>query len=105
MSSTLREDALVDDWGMLTILRSVDGIAALKETDGGAISIHGSAELARSLSDAGLIDRYNVLVSPVLLGAGKTVFSRADREQQKLALRDCAAYSKGVVKAIYEVAH
>ncbi len=105
VSTTLREDALVDDWGTLTILRSVDDIAALKETDGGAIFIHGSAELARSLSDAGLIDRYNVLVFPVLLGAGKTVFSRADREQQKLVLRDCAAYSNGVVKVVYEVAH
>ncbi|WP_312875780.1 dihydrofolate reductase family protein [Arthrobacter terrae] len=104
VSTTLRQDSLVNGWGTLTILRSVDDVAALKETDGGAIFIHGSAELARSLSDAGLIDRYNVLVFPVLLGAGKNVFSRADREQQKLVLRDSAAYSNGVVKVVYEVA-
>lgn len=105
VSTTLGEDALVDDWGPLKILRSADEIAALKETDGGAIFIHCSAELARSLSDAGLIDRYNVLVFPVLLGAGKTVFSRADRQQQKLVLTDSAAYTNGVVKVVYEVAH
>lgn len=105
VSTSLVASALVDDWGPITILRSLDDIIALKETDGGAIMIHGSAELARGLSEAGLIDRYNLLVFPVLLGAGKTVFSRDDREQQKLILRDSAAYSNGVVKMVYDIAH
>ena len=75
VSTTLPDDALVDGWGPTTILRSTDDVAALKKSDGGAIFIHGSAELARRLSDAGLIDRYNLLVFPVLLGAGKSLFS------------------------------
>ncbi len=103
VSTTLREDELVDGWGTLRILRSMDDIAALKETDGGAIFIHGSAELAVGLADAGLIDRYNMLVFPVLLGAGKSVFSRADKARQQLQLRDCAAYPNGVVKMVYGV--
>ena len=48
----------------------------MKQGDGGAIFIHGSAELAHRLSDAELVDRYNLLVFPVLLGAGKSMFSR-----------------------------
>lgn len=103
VSSGLREEALIDGWGPITILRTADDVAQLKQTDGGAIYIHGSAELARGLSDADLIDRYNLLVFPVLLGAGKSLFSRADRDKQTLRLRDSATYSNGVTKLVYDV--
>ncbi|MGW0006977.1 dihydrofolate reductase family protein [Nocardia grenadensis] len=103
VSSGLGEDALIDGWGPITILRTADAVAKLKRTDGGPIYIHGSAELARSLSDADLIDRYNLLVFPVLLGAGKSLFSRADRDRQTLRVRDSATYSNGVTKLVYDV--
>jgi dihydrofolate reductase len=103
VSSTLPEDALVDGWGPTTILRSTDDVAELKKSQGGAIYIHGSAELARRLSDAALIDRYNLLVFPVLLGAGKSLFSDADKDKQVLALQASEAYPNGVVKVIYAV--
>ncbi|GAA0519811.1 deaminase reductase [Paractinoplanes deccanensis] len=103
VSSTLSEDALVDGWGPTTILRSTEDVAALKQQDGGAIFIHGSAELARRLSDAGLIDRYHLLVFPVLLGAGKSMFGRADRDKHMLTLRDTESYPNGILKLIYDV--
>ncbi|MFG1925936.1 dihydrofolate reductase family protein [Cryptosporangium sp. NPDC048952] len=103
VSSTLRDDALIEGWGPTTILRSADDVAALKETEGGAIFIHGSAELARRLSEAGLLDRYHLLVFPVLLGAGKSLFSSADKDKQLLNLRESTAYPNGVVKLIYDV--
>ena len=103
VSSTLPDDALVEGWGPTTILRSIDDIVELKKGEGGAIFIHGSAELARRLSDAGLINRYHLLVFPVLLGAGKGLFSTADRDKQALSLRESAAYPNGVVKLIYDV--
>ena len=78
LSTTLSDDALVDGWGPATILRSTDDVAELKRGDGGGIFIHGSAETARRLSDAGLVDRYNLLVFPVLLGGGKSLFSATD---------------------------
>src|SRR5690242_18606025 len=89
VSGTLADDALVEGWGPTTILRTADDVAELKKGEGGAIFIHGSAELARRLSGDGLIDRYHLLVFPVLLGAGKSLFSRADRDRQTLRLRDC----------------
>lgn len=52
VSTTLRDEALIDGWGPLIILRTIDDIAELKRNDGGAIFIHGSAELARRLSPA-----------------------------------------------------
>ncbi|SHK41247.1 Dihydrofolate reductase [Pseudonocardia thermophila] len=103
VSSTITEDEVLDGWGETTILRSTDDVAKLRESDGGAIFIHGSAELARRLSDAGLIDRYHLLVFPLLLGAGKSIFSDADRDKQMLRLRESAGYPNGIVKLIYDV--
>lgn len=105
VSTGLDEHALIDGWGPTAILRSVEDIAALKQGDGGAIFVHGSAELARALADAGLVDRYNLLVFPVLLGTGKRLFSTGDRDRQQLRLRDSETYANGVVKAVYEVVH
>jgi dihydrofolate reductase len=103
VSSTLPEDAIVDGWGPTTILRSADEVAALKQSLDGGIFIHGSAQLARRLADAGLIDRYNLLIFPVLLGAGKRLFSDSDRDKQNLELKDSETYSNGIVKLIYDV--
>ncbi|MBD2899289.1 putative protein YyaP [Actinomadura sp. RB99] len=103
VSTTLTDDDLVSDWGETTILRSLDEVAALKETDGGPIIIHGSATLNRDLSDAGLIDRYHLLVFPVLLGAGKRLFSGTDKDAQKLKLVEHEAYANGIQKNVFDV--
>ncbi|MFC9968160.1 dihydrofolate reductase family protein [Nocardia ignorata] len=103
VSSTLSEDGLIDGWGDITILRTLADVEKLKQSDGGAVFVHGSAELARSLGDADLIDRYNLLVFPVLLGAGKNLFSHSDRPKQQLRLRDSDNYSNGVAKLVYDV--
>ncbi|NUS43015.1 MAG: deaminase [Mycobacteriaceae bacterium] len=103
VSTSLTDDDLIEGWGQITILRSAAEVAELKQGDGGGIFIHGSAELARRLADADLIDRYNLLVFPVLLGAGKGLFSRADRDRQQLRLRESATYSNGVAKLVYDV--
>lgn len=99
VSTTLGEDGLHDGWGQTAILRSSDEVAELKRGEGGGIFIHGSAELARTLSDARLIDRYNLLV---LLGAGKSLFSRGDNDMPRL--RESDSCSNGVTKLVYEVA-
>lgn len=103
VSTTLGEDDLVSDWGETSILRSLDEVAALKETEGGAIIIHGSAALNRNLSDAGLIDRYHLLVFPVLLGAGKRLFSDTDKDKQNLTLVESESYANGIQKLVYDV--
>ncbi|KAK9237099.1 bacterial bifunctional deaminase-reductase [Lipomyces kononenkoae] len=105
VSTTLTDKDLVSNWGETTILRSLDEVAALKETKGGSIIIHGSATLNRSLSDAGLIDRYHLLVFPLLLGAGKRLFSNTDKDAQKLKLVEYQAFSNGVQKNVFDVVH
>ena len=103
VSTTLGQDALVDNWGDITILRTIEDVMKVKETDGGPIVIHGSATLARDLSDAGLIDRYHLLVFPVLLGAGKRMFSDTDKAKQMLKVVESETYANGITKLVYDV--
>ncbi|AIG77079.1 MULTISPECIES: dihydrofolate reductase family protein [Amycolatopsis] len=103
VSTTLRDEDLVDNWGETTILRSLDDVAKLKETEGGPIIVHGSAELDRNLADAGLIDRYHLLLFPVLLGAGKKLFSDTDKDKQNLKLVESESYGNGIQKLVYDV--
>ncbi|KAA1399483.1 dihydrofolate reductase family protein [Aeromicrobium ginsengisoli] len=100
VSTTLEQD---DPRWPATILRSLGDVAELKQTDGGPIAIPGSATLIRNLADAGLIDRYNLLVFPVLLGAGKRLFSGADRDKTMLRLVEQQTYSNGIQKQVYDV--
>jgi dihydrofolate reductase len=103
VSTTLTDDQLVDDWGETTILRSLDDVAALKATEGGPIIVHGSVTLNHGLADAGLVDRYHLLVFPLLLGAGKRLFPASDKDAQKLALVEHEVYSNGIQKQVLDV--
>ena len=105
VSTTLTDDDLVSDGGPTTVLRSLDDVAALKESEGGPIIIHGSVTLNHALADAGLIDRYNLLVFPLLLGAGERLFSDTDKDTQKLRLVDSEVFSNGIQKNVFDVVH
>lgn len=87
-----------------TVLRSLDEVATLKTGDGGPLLVHGSAELGASLADAGLVDRYHLLIFPVLLGAGKRLFSTADKDTTRLSVAEHEVYANGVCKLVYDVA-
>jgi dihydrofolate reductase len=100
VSTTLATD---DPGWPATVLRSLDEVAALKETEGGAIAVHGSATLGASLADAGLVDRYHLLVFPLLLGAGKRLFSETEKDTTKLKLVEYEAYPNGIQKQIFDV--
>lgn len=103
VSTTLTEAGLVDDWGQITILRSLDEVARLKQTDGDPILVHGSATLNRALQQAGLIDRYHLLLFPVLLGQGKALFTDVDMTAQRLTLVEQQTYANGIQKMVYNV--
>jgi dihydrofolate reductase len=100
VSTTLGEE---DPRWPATILRSLDEVAALREEDGAPLLVHGSAELGARLADAGLVDRYHLLVFPLLLGAGKRLFSTADKDATKLELVAHEAYGNGVQKQVFDV--
>ncbi|WP_431662584.1 dihydrofolate reductase family protein [Pantanalinema rosaneae] len=103
VSSTLDPSSLVSNWGNINILRSLEEVAALKDSHDGPVIIHGSATLNRNLADAGLIDRYHLLIFPVLLGAGKRLFSDGDKDKQMLSVLETQTYANGVQKLVCDV--
>lgn len=98
VSTTLTQDDLVDGWGDQRLLRSLDDVAAAEDA-GGDVHVHGSLELARRLSNVGLVDPYDLLIHPSLLGAGR----RPSRAPRRLSLVDSAGYGNGVVEVVYDV--
>jgi dihydrofolate reductase len=89
------------EWNNTHVLRSLDEVASLKEGDGGPILVHGSATLAQNLAAAGLVDRYHLLVFPLLLGSGKKLFGHGDKT--RLVLVEHETYGNGIQKAVYDV--
>lgn len=65
------------DWAHTTVLSGdlIGEVRKLKEQSGGELQVHGSAQLARSLHEAGLVDEFRILVFPVYLGSGKRLFA------------------------------
>ncbi|MTB70543.1 dihydrofolate reductase family protein [Arsenicicoccus cauae] len=100
VSTTLAE---ADPRWPASILRSLDEVAALRDSDGDPIIVHGSATLGHGLADAGLVDRYHLLVFPVLLGAGKRLFSDTDKDKQRLEVRESETYGNGITKLVADV--
>ena len=103
VSTTLDEgEVAASAWQPMTLLRSIDEVRALKQGDGDPIIVHGSAGLAQSLAAAGLVDRYHLLVFPVILGSGKRLFA-SDGEKQNLRVTDSHTYPNGITKLVLDV--
>jgi dihydrofolate reductase len=80
-----------------------EGIAVLKEQDGPELQVHGSQNLLQTLIRAGLIDRYRLLVFPVVLGSGKRLFADGTIPSA-LRLVSSTVSGTGVVMGTYEPA-
>lgn len=63
-------------WAHTTILKDLDQVRALKQAPGKAIHAVGGASLVSNLLKAGLLDEIQLVVHPVLLGAGKPLFDQ-----------------------------
>jgi dihydrofolate reductase len=79
------------------------GIAVLKEQDGPELQVHGSQNLLQTLIRAGLVDRYRLLVFPVVLGSGKRLFADGTIPSA-LRLVSSTVSGTGVVMGTYEPA-
>jgi dihydrofolate reductase len=98
-STTLAEPL---PWVNSTLLQG-DGATAvvkLKEQPGKDLVILGSGELVRSLMRRNLIDIYVLQIHPLLLGAGRRLFSE-DGSHAALKLVDSKITSTGVIIATY----
>jgi dihydrofolate reductase len=73
-SRTLTPDDMTWNSTLLSAENAVGDIAALRDQDGGDLSIMGSASLSKALLAEGLVDELNLMLEPILLGGGKRIF-------------------------------
>ena len=102
VSDTLAE-ADTEQWAPTTIIRRADlekDVAALRAKDGGDVAVMGSATLVRSLLAAGLVDELNLMIEPITLGGGKTIFLD-DGEARRFELVSATPAGTGVVICKY----
>lgn len=76
-------------------------ISKLKQMPGKDIVIFGSATLASSLLQLGLIDDYRVILSPILLGGGSPMFTNM-KHRINLKLAGTKLLKSGVVVLYYQ---
>ena len=77
---------LSSDWNNTETWPDVDAdtIKELKQQDGKNIVIYGSGTIVKQLTDLGLIDEYWLIVAPVILGGGKSLFEGNALKQLKI---------------------
>ena len=51
-------------------------VAGLKQEDGPELQVHGSGDLLQTLIREGIVDEFQLLVFPVLVGSGKRLFAQ-----------------------------
>ncbi|HZG34657.1 MAG TPA: dihydrofolate reductase family protein [Gaiellaceae bacterium] len=104
VSATLRDDELT--WANTTRIAGDDAVTeirALRERAGGTLLVMGSPTLVRALLQEGLVAELRLLIEPVLLGGGKTIFP-SDGRQRAFELVSTAASGTGVHVSVYRTA-
>jgi dihydrofolate reductase len=90
------------DWQNTRIVRSniADEIQTLKQQPGKDLVILGSGTLVSELTKLGLIDQYQFMVNPVILGQGNPLF-KGLHDRFHLKLEKCRQFSSGNVLLCY----
>jgi dihydrofolate reductase len=78
-------------------------VSRLKEGDGGTIVIWGTGQLTDALADAGLLDEYQICISPVIKGGGEPLFRTASAGA--LELLDTRIFATGAIVLTYHPEH
>jgi dihydrofolate reductase len=101
VTATLGDDEL--SWNNTTRIPGGEAVARireLREADGGDLVVMGSPTLARTLLGEGLTDELRLMIEPVLLGGGKSIFP-ADGGLRTLELASTVTSPNGVHVCTY----
>lgn len=90
------------DWQNVTVLSEnpVEAIRQLKAQSGGNIMMFGSNTLCVSLMPHGLIDEFQILVNPVVFGAGTPLFNGLDAKTN-FTLKESRQFKSGTMMLTY----
>ncbi len=105
-SRTVTAEDASSRWNNTTLIGGDDALGAIRElrdlADGG-IQVWGSASLARQLVENDLVDEYRLMLEPILLGGGKSVFP-SDGRARPLELMSVTPAKTGVLICAYRPA-
>ena len=102
VSNTLSDTDLT--WKPTTVIRGDDLVAKvgeLRQQPGGDINVMGSATVVRALLAAELVDELNLMIEPIVLGGGKSIFP-LDGQSRSFKLTSVTTASSGVLVCRYE---
>jgi dihydrofolate reductase len=93
------------DWENSTLVKgdAAEAIAELKQQPGKYLAIFGSPTLTASFIEQGLVDELRVMVHPILLGAGKSLFAGL-HDRVPVQLQRTTVFSSGNVMLQYRPA-
>jgi len=93
------------DWSNTKIVNDdlVTAMRKMKAESGGDMTILGSGTIVSQLAQAGLIDEYEFVMTPVVLGAGRTLFEGM-KGKHDLTLKQSRSFHNGNVVLWYEPA-
>ena len=102
VSTTMDEsDTAKSDWKNSVLLKNVDDVRKLKNSEGSTIKVHGSGNLAQTLFKNDLVDELCLMTFPITLGTGKRLFGEW-KIPAAFKLTDSLVTSNGVIFAYYE---
>lgn len=104
-SRTLTAEQAAETWTNTTLLDgdAIEAIRQLKAQDGGGMQLWGSSVLASQLVENDLIDEYMLMIEPVILGGGKSIYPGDGRARQ-LELVSVKQAKTGVLICTYRPA-
>jgi dihydrofolate reductase len=93
------------DWNNTRLVKNdmIAEVRKLKGQPGKDMTVLGSGSIVSQLAQEGLIDEYNILLNPVVLGKGKTMFEGL-KEKLHLTLISIRTFRNGNVHLKYEPA-
>lgn len=93
------------EWSSSVLIEgdAAEGIAALKQTDGPELQVHGSGNLIQTLLRHNLVDQYRLWLFPLVIGSGKRLFAEGT-VPSALKMVDSRVSTTGVVMGTYEPA-
>jgi dihydrofolate reductase len=99
VSTTLKEPA----WNNSTVISSnvAEEVRKLKQAPGEDILVYGSAQLVNFLMQEDLIDEYQLMIFPVVVGSGKRLFHEGIGKSG-LKLVKTTPFDSGVVVLTYQ---
>jgi dihydrofolate reductase len=91
------------EWNNTRLVKDnmVEEIKRLKQMPGKDLTVLGSGSILTQLAEAGLIDEYQLMIDPILLGDGTPIFKNL-RHKLDLKLTATRTFNSGVVLLNYQ---